>query len=168
MSDTANATPAAATETAPEAAEPQTFTLDYVQQLRNEAAKHRTAKQAIENELKAQHDVALAAAKAEAEAKLSELQGESSSKDVAIEKLKAAFELNVPADKLDSFLGAVQGSTPDEVRESAKKLSELAGGFQPKAAGIPAFDPTQGQGAGSQPALNSNALLKSLTQKLGI
>jgi len=164
MSDTDTAPQSA--ESAPEA-DAQTFTLEYVQQLRNEAAKHRTAKQAIEAELTAKHDVALAAAKTEAEAKIAELQGESSSKDVAVEKLKAAFELNVPADKLDSFLETVQGTTPEEVRESAKKLSDLAGGFQPKAPGIPAIDPTQGQGA-NQPALNSNALLKSLQQKLGI
>ena len=164
MSDNESTTPAAE---APEADGQQTFSLEYVKSLRDEAAKHRTAKQAIVDELTAKHDVALNAAKAEAEAKYAELQGEATSKDVSIAKLRAAFELNVPADKLESFLDSVQGSTPDEVQESAKKLSDLVGGFQPKSAVIPAIDPTQGQGT-QHPPLNGNPLLRSIEKKLGI
>jgi hypothetical protein len=164
MSDSESTTPAA--ESAPEANEPQTFSLDYVKTLRDEAAKHRTAKQAIVEELTAKHDVALTEVKTAAEAKIAEAHGESASKDVNIAKLRAAFELKVPADKLDSFLDSVQGTTPEEVQESAKKLSDLVGGFQTQT-GTPAFDPTQGQGT-QHPPLNGNPLLKSIEQKLGI
>lgn len=146
----------------------QTFSLDYVKSLREEAAKHRTAKQTAVDELSAKHEKALAKALAEAQAasdtKLAEALSESSAKDLVVAKLKVAFEMNVPADKLDSFLDTVQGSTPDEVAESAKKLSDLVGGFQ---SGTKAFDPTQGMG-GQTPPLNGNPLLKSLQQKLGM
>lgn len=161
MSDIASTTPA---DPAPEADEQQTFSLDYVKSLRDEAAKHRTAKQAVVEELTAKHEKALADAQAEFDVKSTEFQAQLSSKDIEVAKLRAAFDLKVPADKLDSFLETVKGSTPDEVRESAKKLSDLVGGFQQ---GIPAIDPTQGTGNTHQP-LNGNPLLHSLQQKLGI
>lgn len=163
MSDSESTTPAAE---APVAEEQQTFSLEYVKSLRDEAAKHRTAKQAVVEELTAKHEKALAEAQATFDVKSTEFQGEISSKDVSIAKLRAAFELKVPSDKLDSFLDSIQGSTPDEVQESAKKLSDLVGGFQAQP-GIPAFDPTQGQGT-QHPPLNGNPLLKSIEQKLGI
>lgn len=163
MSDSESTTPAAE---APVAEEQQTFSLEYVKSLRDEAAKHRTAKQAAVEELTAKHEADMAEAQSAFEAKYGELQTEVNSKDLTIAKLRAAFELNVPADKLDSFLDTVQGSTPEEVSESAKKLSDLVGGFQVQK-GTPAYDPTQGMGT-QHPPLNGNPLLKSIEQKLGI
>lgn len=153
------------TEAAPEAGSEQTFTLEYVQQLRNEAAKHRTAKQAVEDKLKAQHEQALVAAKAEADVKIAEAQALVGAKDIEVAKLKAALELGVPRDKIETFVDSIKGSTVEEVNASAKSLSDLAGGFAAPAASATATDPTQGRGAQPHP-LNSDGLLRSITALL--
>lgn len=161
MSDTAVDTSTPAQEAEPA----QTFTLEYVQQLRNEAAKHRTAKQALQDELTAQHKEATAALQAEADVKVSEAQATIGAKEIEVAKLKAALELGVPKDKVETFVDSIKGSTVDEVNASAKALSDLAGGFATSASS-PAFDPTQGQGLQNLP-LNGDPLLRALKQKLG-
>lgn len=163
MSDNESATPAVE---APEAGEQQTFSLDYVKSLRDEAAKHRTAKQAIVDELKAQHEQAVASLKAEADVKVAEAQAVIGAKEIEVAKLKAALELGVPKDKIETFVDSIKGSTVDEVKSSAKALSDLAGGFAAPATNMPAFDPTQGQGSQALP-LNGDPLLRALKQKLG-
>lgn len=165
MSDT-TATPADTATVTPEApvASAETFGIEYVQQLRGEAAKARTDK-------KAAVEAATAAATAEWEAKLNEqlskhteLEGQLGSAGIELTKLKTAIALNVPSDKVLAFAEILKGSTEDEIKASADSAKELFGGFKTS---DPPIDPTQGSGNGSI-ALNGDPLLAALKNAVGI
>lgn len=141
----------------------ETFSRDYVEGLRSEAAKYR-------NEKKDAVEAAKAAVAAEWEAKFAAkdvefaaLQSDSLSKDVTLAKVKAAIDLKVPSDKVLAFAEHVKGDTEEAIAESAKSVFELAGGFSTTS---PAFDPTQGSGGNHLP-LNGDPLLNALKKAVG-
>lgn len=148
---------------APEAPPAENFSLEYVQQLRGEAAKYRTEKKdAVE--------AAEAKAKTEWEAKINEqigknteLEGKLGAAGIELTKLRVALALNVPSDKVLAFVEILKGSTEDEITSSAASAKELFGGFKTT---DPATDPTQGSGGGALP-LNGDPLLNALKKVVG-
>lgn len=165
MSDTditpADSQPASVPETHPA---PEVFSKEYVQELRNEAARYRTQK----NEAVEATKVALAtefeAKLAEKDVALTEIQQQLSNAQLELEKLYVALEAKVPSEKVRAFAAILQGSDKDSISESAASAKELFGGLNESS---PAFDPTQGAGGGVLP-LNGDPLLNALKKVVGI
>ncbi len=142
----------------------KTFSLEYVQQLRQEAASHRTSKnEAVE--------AAKTAAAAEFEAKLAakdlaytELQNQLGDAWIELEKFATAVEAKVPSDKVLAFVKVLQGTDKESITESAKSSLELFGPFDAK---TPAFDPSQGLGGKPTLALNGDPILEAITRIVG-
>jgi hypothetical protein len=164
MSETDNPTPAdaATIETGPVPVE--TFSRDYVEGLRSEAAKYRNEKkdavEAAKAEVTAEWEAKLAAKDVE----LTQLQSDSLGKDVTLYKLRTAIELGVPSDKLVAFAGVIQGDNEEDIKASAQSAKELFGGVRNN---DPATDPTQGSGGRPVLALNSDALLQAVKTVVG-
>lgn len=151
-------------EKAPVASSPEMFGLEYVQQLRSEAAKYRTEKKdAVDAAVTATNQQWEEKASAE-RARIAELQGRYDAKELELAKLKVAIGLEVPAEKLLGFVDLVKGSTEDEIKASAQSVLDLIGGFNKR---NPATDPTQGKGGGPL-ALNGDPLLAALKQAVGV
>lgn len=161
-------TPNTETPKAPEAVADgvKTFSLEYVQQLRNEAAGHRTAKNdAVE--------AATTAAKAEAQAeianrdlRITELENDLGSAWIEIEKLVTAIEAEVPSNKVLSLVKVLQGTDKESITESVKSSLELFGPFDVK---TPAFDPSQGLGGkGNHMPLNGDPILEAIERIVGV
>lgn len=166
MSDTDNtpteSAPAAAT---PEVASPaqETFTKDYVQELRNEAANYRnrakTAAEEARNEVKAEYEAKLA----DKDVEKLELQNQLGQAWIELEKVYTAIEANIPSNKVRAFAAILQGDNADSIKESAKTAADLFGGLDNKG---PAIDPTQGKGGTPLP-LNGDPLLNALKKVVG-
>lgn len=161
MSDTATETEVTAPP-AQEAPRAETFSLDYVQGLRQEAAKYRTEK----NE-------AVAAAKselmAELESKLSEkdsfaeqLQSELSARELELTKLKAVLAADIPSSDVLEVATLVQGSDEESVSESVKRVKSLIGKVPAKDRPV---DPSQG--SGNHLPLNGDPLLETIKRMVG-
>lgn len=165
MSDTditPAATPAAGVpETHPA---PETFSKEYVQELRNEAARYRTQKNEAVEATKVAVAKEFEAKLAEKDVALTEVTQQLQNAQLELEKLYVALEAKVPSDKVRAFAAILQGSDRDSIAESAASAKELFGGFDTKS---PAIDPTQGAGGGTLP-LNGDPLLNALKKVVGI
>lgn len=144
----------------------ETFSREYVEELRRENAKHRTSKNdavaAARDEVKAEYEAKLA----EKDTAYAELQNELGKAWIELEKLNVALEAKVPSEKVLAFAEILKGEDKDSLTESAKSVKALFGGFDTK---DPAFDPTQGSGGGKQSLpLNGDKLMQALNAKLGI
>jgi hypothetical protein len=146
----------------PEVAKPETFSLDYVQGLRQEAAKYRTEKNdavaAAKAELAAQFDGALAAKDAEFE----ELKQAVSARELELIKLRAILSAGIPSEDVLEVSTLVQGNTEDEVSESVNRVKQLIGKAPSKERPV---DPSQG--SGNTIPLNGDPLLESLKKIVG-
>ncbi|MGZ6053968.1 MAG: hypothetical protein ACXWOV_00145 [Isosphaeraceae bacterium] len=164
MSESSTPTPEAtpASDAAPEAAKQETFSRDYVEALRNEAANYR-------NKAKTAADEARAAVIKDYEAKFAE-------KDTAFAELKAAhdgaardllriqkvLEAKVPIDHIEDVLPLIAGDTEEAISESVARVKSL---LEKTPASVPAVDTTQGKG-GAIP-LNGNPVLDMLKAAVG-
>lgn len=146
----------------PEVNKPETFSLDYVQGLRQEAAKYRTEKNdavaAAKAELAANYDRAIAAKDSEFEA----LQNEVSARELELIKLRAVLAANIPSEDVLEVVTLVQGNDEVEISESVNRVKALIGKNPPKDRPI---DPSQGS-SNSIP-LNGDPLLESLKKIVG-
>ena len=165
MSDTPTTpdTEGAITEVKTGQAPVETFSREYGETLRGEAAKYRNEKKTAVEQAQAQKDV-------EWQAKLDAQLGETNrlgtdlgSAWVELQKLYSAIDESVPSDKLRSFAGVIQGSDAESIAASAKSAKELFGGVNTSQ---PAVDPTQGSGGGSIP-LNGDPILAALKKAVG-
>jgi len=141
----------------------ETFSRDYVEQLRAEAAKYR-------NEKKDAVEAAKAAVAQEWETKLAAEQtkvGELTTKlgdaEMALAKLTTAIDLKVPTEKILAFAEIIKGSNEDEIKASANTAMTLFGGFNVP---DPATDPTQGSGSRTIP-LNGDPILAAISAAVG-
>lgn len=163
MSDTTAADAAAGTapatsdsETAPTGADPTRvedlpqWAQKLITDTRGEAARYRTEKNSAVEQAKAE-------AKTEAETVVAQQLQELSDKhavltvdldnaNATVLKLTAAVEAEVPVTQLLDFASLLQGSTAEEIKESAEKAKRLLGPLR-----TPAVDPTQGAVGGAQP-----------------
>lgn len=132
---------------------------------RAEAAKYRVEKKD-----------AVEAAKAEAETEFNKKLDEVISAKADVEsklqaeilhgqKVRAIIDAKLPVDKLDEYVGLLQGETEEELRSHADTLKTLFN--VPETKNPPAVDPSQGSGVPNTP-LNGDPLLNALKRKVGI
>jgi hypothetical protein len=160
MSETDNTTTAETPAAAPEAhPAPETFSKEYVQELRNEAAKYRTQKNEAIEATKAALSQQFQGQLAEKDVYITELKNELSATQLELEKIRTALEAKVPSDKVLAFASILQGSDPDAIKASAASATELFGGLISTS---PAYDPTQGSGNSGHMPLNGDPLLNAL------
>lgn len=164
MSDTAPATPAApAAAAAQEAAsQPETFSRDYVESLRSEAAKYRTEKNAAVDAAKAEVIKEYEGKTSEISSKFSELESSHSAAQLELLKLKSVLEAEIPASDILEVVALVQGSDEESVKESVNRVKSLLGKSPAKVA---ATDVTQG--SGSAVPLNGDPVLNILKRAVG-
>jgi len=162
MSDD-NLTPEATSAAAPVATAEQTFSKEYVQQLRNEAARYRTEKNDAVEAAKAAVTADWEGKLAQEQSKAADLESKLGLADLTLTKVKTALSLGVPSDKVLAFAEILKGETEDEIKASAESAKELFGVAPVKA---PATDPTQGSG-NSHLALNGDPILDALKKAVG-
>lgn len=158
---TADATVAAAPEAHPA---PEVFSKEYVQELRNEAARYRTQKNEAVELAKSAVAKEFEAKLAEKDVAFTELQNSFQEAQIELQKLYVALDSQVPSDKVRAFAAILQGADADSISASAAAAKELFGGLDGKS---PAYDPTQGAGGGVLP-LNGDPLLNALKKVVGI
>lgn len=163
MSEETTSPDAAPAQEAQTETEPQTFSLDYVQQLRAEAAKYRqdkkTAVKAAEDAITAQWQQKLDAAGAE----YADLQSKIAANEVTVMRYQAMIDQGIPVEVMPDVIALVGGHDEETVAASVAAAKKLLGA----AARDAAVDPMQGSG-NRTPALNSDELENSLRAALGI
>lgn len=140
----------------------ETFGLEYIQQLRGEAAKYRKEKKDAVAEAKEEVRKEWEAKLNEQASKTTESEAKLGAAGVELTKIKTALSLDVPSDKVIQFAAVLQGSTDDEIKTSGESAKALFGGFETN---DPATDPTQG--SGGTPPLNGGPLLDALKRAVG-
>lgn len=165
MSDTTPpSTDAVATTPVQEIAPAETFSAEYVQGLRNEAAKYRNDKkdavQAAKDALNAEWETKLSGSADE----VNRLGTDLGDAWVELAKLYAALDAGVPSDKVRDFAGVLKGSDAESIKGSAESAKALFGGFKTD---DPATDPTQGSGGSAIP-LNGDKLMQALSRAVGL
>ena len=141
-------------------AQEQTFSLDYVQQLRAEAAKYRqdkkTAVKAAEDAITSQWQTKLDAAGAE----YADLKNQN---EIQVMRYQAMIDQGIPVEVMPDVISLVGGHDEETVAASVAAAKKLLGATARDAA----VDPMQGSG-NRTPALNSDELEDSLRRALGI
>ena len=130
-----------------------------MQQLRGEAAKYRNEKkdavEAARSEVTQQWESKLD----EATNTSAKLQVDLHNAQTEMTKVTTALSLGVPSDKVVQFASILQGGSEEEINASAESAKELFGDFKKS---MPAIDPTQGSGGGSEIPLNGDPILQAL------
>lgn len=162
MSDpaTPEATPATP---APEAPQQETYSLDYVQKLRDEAAGYRVKAKTAGDEAKAEVIKDYEGKLAEKDTAFTELQTLHSEASTSLLKLQAVIAAKIPVEDIEDVVALVQGDTEEAVSASVDRVKSLLGKTPAK---VPAVDTTQGQG-GTVP-LNGNPVLDILKRAVGV
>lgn len=153
-STTPEATPAAP---APEATQQETFSRDYVQSLRDEAANYRNKAKTAAEEAKAAVIKEYEGKLAEKDTAFTELQKTHTEASSMLAKMQAVVAAKISVDDIEDVLALVQGDTEEAIGESVKRVQSLLG---KSPARVPAVDTTQGSG-GAVP-LNGNPVLDIL------
>ena len=156
----------AETETteAPEAPEAQqeTFTLEYVQALRQEAAKYRSDKRDAVDKAKAEVQQGYEAKLAEKDTALADVQGQLSQRGLELLKLKAVLNEGISSEDVLEVASLVQGSDEESVSESVKRIKAILDKAPAKERPV---DPSQGQG--NHLPLNGDPLLETVKRIVG-
>jgi hypothetical protein len=145
-----------------QAAQPETFTLDYVQGLRQEAAKYRSEKKDAVSAAKAEVARDYESKMAEKDAALAEMQGQLSTRALELLKLKAVLAEGIPSEDAQEVAALVQGSDEESVSESVKRVKALLDKGPVRDRPI---DPSQG--AGNDLPLNGDPLLETVKRMVG-
>lgn len=152
-----------ATPEAPEVPKQETFSRDYVESLRNEAAKYRNEKKDAVDAAKAEVIRDYEAKLAEKDTALAGLQTEHSAAALELLKLKKVLEAEIPSADALEVAALVQGTDEESVSESVKRVKALLGKAPAK---VPAVDVTQGSGGKDIP-LNGDPVLDLLKRAVG-
>jgi hypothetical protein len=163
MSDTATPNEAAA-QPAPVAATADSFSLEYVQQLRGEAAKYRNEKKDAVEAARAETTQQWESKLDEASNATAKLQSQLSSANTEMVKVTTALTLGVPSERVVQFAALLKGDSEEDIKSSAESAKELFGDFKQS---VPATDPTQGTGGGKDLPLNGDPILAALTKAVG-
>lgn len=158
--DTTTETPAEAAP-APEA-QPETFSLEYVQQLRSEAAKYRSEKKAAAQAAEERATAEFKAKEEQFAAEKAELATKLATTELTVTRYQAMIDAGIPTDVMAEAITLVGGHDPESIAESVASVKALMG----RTVREPAVDPVQGRG--NTFALNSDALEHSLKRALGI
>ena len=133
----------------------QTFGLDYVQQLRAEAAKYRQDKKTA---VKAAED----AITAQWQTKLDAATNESATNEIQVMRYQAMIDQGIPVEVMPDVISLVGGHDEETVAASVAAAKKLLGATARDAA----VDPMQG--SGNRTPLNSDELEDSLRRALNI
>lgn len=159
----ADSAPAPDATAAPEAApQVETFSLDYVQKLREEAASHRVKAKEAGDEARAATIKEYEGKMAEKDTAFAELSSTAKAGSEMLLKLQAVIDAKIPVDDIPDVVALVQGSDAESVSESVSRVKSLLGKSPSR---IPAIDGTQGSG-GAVP-LNGNPVLDILKRAVG-
>ena len=157
--ETASEAVAETVEQAQEA--PETFSLEYVQQLRSEAAKYRSERKAAVEAAKVAAEAEFQSKLDEAGARFTELEQAKAASDLQVLKYQKVVEAEVPAELVADLVALVQGYDEDSISESVAKLKSVMG-HQVRDRAV---DPLQG--SGNAEPLNGDPLLARLKQVVG-
>ncbi|AXH50385.1 scaffolding protein [Mycobacterium phage Ollie] len=166
MSDTPTTTDTPAATDQGQEPKVETFSREYVEGLRSEAARYRNekkdaveeAKTATRAEVVKEYEPQIA----EKDSRISELEIDLSARALELLKIKAVLNAEIPSEDVLDVVTLIQGTDDDTVSESVKRVKALLGKAPAKS---PAFDPTQG--SGSHLPLNGNPLLDALKRAVG-
>jgi hypothetical protein len=160
MSDTA--TTESVSAPTPEVAAPETFSLDYVQGLRQEAAKYRTERNDAVEKAKAEVIRDYEGQLSERESAFNELKGELSVRGVELLKLKAVVSEGIPTEDILDVAALIQGSDEETISESVKRVKSLLDKAPARERPV---DPSQG--SGNVLPLNGDPLLETVKRIVG-
>ena len=158
--ETASEAVAETVEQAQEAT-PETFSLEYVQQLRSEAAKYRSERKAAVEAAKVAAEAEFQSKLDEAGARFTELEQAKAASDLEVLKYQKVVEAEVPAELVADLVALVQGYDEESISESVAKLKSVMGHTSRDRA----VDPMQG--SGNAEPLNGDPLLARLKQVVG-
>ena len=156
-------TPTAETE-APsqeDAPKPESFSLEYVQELRNQAAKYRTEKKAAADNAKAEVIKEYEGRLTEKEQSFGGLREELETTNLELQKLRAVLAEGIASEDALDVASLVQGTDETSISDSVKRVKSLIG-KAPKARPI---DPSQG--SGSHVPLNGDPILEKVKRMVG-
>lgn len=140
----------------------ETFSREYVQELRNEAAKYRTEKNNAVEAARAEVIKDYEAKLAQKDGSLSEMETEVSSRSLELLKLKMVLNEGIPTEDVLDVVSLVQGTDEATVSESVKRVKSLIGRKPPADRPV---DPSQGQG--NHLPLNGDPLLEMVKSVVG-
>jgi restriction endonuclease Mrr len=158
--ETASEAVAETVEQAQEAT-PETFSLEYVQQLRSEAAKYRSERKSAVEAAKVAAEAEFQSKLDEAGARFTELEQAKAASDLEVLKYQKVVEAEVPAELVLDLVALVQGYDEESISESVAKLKSVMG-HQVRDRAV---DPLQG--SGNAEPLNGDPLLARLKQVVG-
>lgn len=153
-------TEAPAQEAAPKT--PETFSLEYVQELRNQAAKYRTEKKSAADSAKAEVTKEFETVLAERESAVATVREELDNANLELLKLKSVLAEGVSSSHALDVAALVQGTDAESVSASVARVKSLIGASPEKARPV---DPTQG--SGSTIPLNGDPILEKLKRMVG-
>lgn len=158
MSETP-ATPEAPADAAPEANKQQqeTFSREYVESLRQEAASARVAKKDAAEEARQEVVKEYEPKLAEKDTAYAELATTHKVTSTELSRLKAVIAAEIPTADIFNVAGLVQGDTDESISESVERVKAIYGKSPAKDRPV---DPSQGQG--SHIPLNGQPVLDML------
>jgi hypothetical protein len=140
----------------------ETFSREYVQELRNEAAKYRTEKNNAVEAARAEVIKDYEAKLAQKDGSLSEMESEVSARSLELLKLKMVLNEGIPTEDVLDVVSLVQGADEETVSESVKRVKSLIGRKPPADRPV---DPSQG--TGNVLPLNGDPLLEMVKSMVG-
>jgi hypothetical protein len=140
----------------------ETFSREYVQELRNEAAKYRTEKNNAVEAARAEVIKDYEAQLAQKDGSLSEMETEVSARSLELLKLKMVLNEGIPTEDVLDVVSLVQGADEETVSESVKRVKSLIGKKPPADRPV---DPSQG--TGNVLPLNGDPLLETVKRLVG-
>ncbi|MDV6975330.1 hypothetical protein [Mycobacterium intracellulare] len=143
MSDTPTTPETPETPAAPEAPKQETFSRDYVETLRQEAARYRNEKKTAADEARAETIKDYEGKLAEKDTAYSEMESAFGEAYTELLKLKAILREEIPAEDVLEVLELVQGNDAETIEASVKRVKSLLGKSPAKDRAI---DPSQGKG----------------------
>lgn len=147
---------------AQEAAAPETFSREYVQELRNEAAKYRTEKNTAVEAARAEVIKDYESKLAQRDTSFTEVESELSARSLELLKLKMVLNEGIPTEDVLDVVSLVQGTDEASVSESVKRVKSLIGKKPPADRPV---DPSQG--TGNHLPLNGDPLLETVKRMVG-
>lgn len=156
----------AVTEAPPAQAAVETFSKEYVQELRNEAAKYRNEKkdavEAARTEATAEAIRDYELKMADKETALTGIQNELSTTKLELLKLKSVLAADIPSTDVLEVVSLVQGTDEESVSESVQRVKALIGKSPQRDRPV---DPSQG--TGNVLPLNGDPLLETIKRIVG-
>lgn len=141
---------------------PETFSLEYVQELRNQAAKYRTEKKAATESAKAEVIKEFEGRLIEKEQSFDGLREELDSTTLELHKLRAVLAEGIASEDALNVASLVQGTDEASISDSVKRVKSLIGKAPEKARPI---DPSQG--SGNHVPLNGDPILETVRRMVG-